>query len=344
VLLKLPTTELLKLGVISNRGFLVAAMIAGAVSQNTNLLKLLPGTDRLALTVEAGLREAVAAGTLQLGLWLLGMLLVAVVVVRLLSLVYWVGTQHGFTLTRDGDRLRVRRGLFTRVDVSGRVAAVQRLTLERSLMHRLFNRCTLRVDLPVSQIAVPGSAPRLDHLAPIATPAQARALIGECLPGLDLEALDWQPLHRSAAWRRAQGTLLRLLLPLSVAVGLAFVLPALPADAGRVSLAVAAALVGAGLWHAWRWAATAGFAVGAGVVVWRSGVFTRTWVVLPENQAQAVVLRRSPRDRRRGTARLCVDGQALTVTRALDIPWLAEADAARLRARLWHAAGQARTA
>jgi putative membrane protein len=341
-LLAVPTWELIKVGLISNRGFLVVATVTGVVSQNTEILELVPGADRLAEAVDAGLSEAVAASVWQLAAWLLALLVVALVFVRLLSIGYAVFTQHGFTLTRQDDRLRVQRGLLTRIDVSGRVGAIQRLVLERTLLHRLLGRCSLRVDLPASVVTPNVPVPRLDQLAPIASPAQAQALIQACLPGLDLQALKWRPLHPRAAWRRWQRTLLWMLPVLGACTLLAWWLPTLPADTGPAMLALSAVLVAASGWHAWCWAAWAGFAVDHGVVVWRSGVLTRRWVLLPEGRAQAVMLRRSPADRRAGTARLSTDVMGMTLSRALEVPWLAEADALALHARLWRASTSAR--
>jgi putative membrane protein len=341
-LLAVPTVELFKLGLISNRGFLVVAMVAGIVSQNNELLELVPGADRLAEAVDAGMSEAVAASVWQLAAWLLALLAVALVFVRVLSVVYAVVTQHGFTLTRQDDRLRVQRGLLTRIDVSGRVGAIQRLVLERTLLHRLLGRSSLRVDLPAAVVTANEPVPRLDHLAPIASPDQAQALIQACLPGLDLQALQWRPLHPRAAWRRWQRTLLWLLPVLGACTLLAWWLPTLPADAGPAMLALSAGLVAASGWHAWRWAAWAAYAVDHGVVVWRSGVLTRRWVLLPEGRAQVVMLRRSPADRRAGTAGLSVDAMGVTFSRALEVRWLAEPDAVALHARLWRASASAR--
>ncbi len=341
-LLAVPTVELIKLGLISNRGFLVAAMVAGIVSQNSELLELVPGADRLAEAVDAGVSEAVAASVWQLAAWLLALLAVALVFVRVLSVVYAVFTQHGFTLTRQDDRLRVQRGLLTRIDVSGRVGAIQRLVLERTLLHRLLGRSSLRVDLPAAVVTANEPVPRLDHLAPIASPAQAQALIQACLPGLDLQALQWRPLHPRAAWRRWQRTLLWLLPVLGACTLLAWWLPTLPADAGPAMLALSAVLVAASGWHAWCWAAWAAYAVDHGVVVWRSGVLTRRWVLLPECRAQVVMLRRSPADRRAGTAGLSVDAMGVTLSRALEVRWLAEPDAVALHAQLWRASASAR--
>ena len=106
-------------------------------------------------------------------------------------------------------------------------------------------------------------------------------------------------------------------------------------------LAASVALVAASGWHARRWAAWAAYAVSDGVLVWRSGVLTRRWVLLPEGRAQCVMLHRAPRDRSSGTARLSVDTMGFTMTRALDVPWLAEADARALHARLWRASAAA---
>lgn len=337
VLLAVPTAELVKLGLISNRGFLVVAAVVGVLSQNTELLQRVPGADRLAESLGARINQVAGIGMAELLAGLLALLVLAAVAVRVLSVGHALVTQHGYTLTRGGDRLRVQRGLLTRTDVSGRVGAIERLVLERTLLHRLFGRCTLRVDLPASVVAAAGAVPRLDHLAPIASVEQADALIRTCLPGVDLQALAWRPLHPGAAWRRWQRTLRWLLPLLAAGTLLAWGLPGLPADAGPVVLGLSAVLLGASAWHARRWAAGAAYAQGPGVLVWRSGVFTRRWVLLPEGRCQAVLLRRSPADRRAGTARLCTDAQSVGLVLALDIPWLAEADALALRGRLWRA-------
>lgn len=335
VLLSLPAVELVKLGLVSNRGLLVLAMGVGVVSQNAELLEFMPGADRLADRIEASLGEAARASIVDVVAWLLVLMAVGLAGLRILSIGHALFTQYGFTLLREGDRLRVQRGLLTRVDVSGRVSAVQRLQLERTLLHRLFGRCSLRVELPVTLAAAVSGVPRLDHLAPIASPTQAQALIQACLPGFDAHALCWQPLHPGAAARRWQRTLTWLLPLLACGAGLAWALPGLPADTGVAALGLSVALLAASAWHARAWARSAGYAVHHGVVVWRSGVLTQRWVLLPEARVQAVVLRRSPRDRRAGTATLCADSMAAVGRWAL--PWLADADAVALRERLWRA-------
>jgi hypothetical protein len=60
-----------------------------------------------------------------------------------------------------------------------------------------------------------------------------------------------------------------------------------------------------------------------------------------DDRAQSTALRRSPRDRREGTASLTVDVQSMTVSQALHIPYLDAALGERLNARFWRAGNSA---
>ena len=332
LLLRLPVDELITLGVISNRGLVVVALLAGAVSQNADALGRLPGMDKLpaALGVEA--TNIAGASAAQLFAGLLVVLLSAFVFIRVLSVVYAIFTQHDFTLERNGDRLRVRRGLLTRVDVSGRVSGIQRLVLEQTLLHRLFRRCSLRVNLANQSAHTAGIVPQLDQLAPIATLPQAQALLRECVPHLDLEALEWERLHRSAARRLWQRSLFWL-LPAGAAFAAASVLLSAPPTVALSILVGTSVLVVGSRWYAQRWADAAGYAMGRGVVVWRSGVWARRWVLVFDDRSQATILARSPRDRREATASFCVDVQGTPFSRALKIPFVGEEEAQALNSR-----------
>lgn len=341
-LLEVPTGELVIHGIISNRGLLVVAFAAGIIAQNSDLLELLPIgglLDRIDLEKMVGSGAETAAG-FSVGA-MIGALLVLVlgllVFVRVLSVAYAVVTLHGFTLQRSGDRLRVTRGLLSRVDVSGRVSGFQRLVLKQSLLHRVFDRCALEADLAGSSF-VDGDTTersRLDTLAPIATPEEAQSLLDGFVPGVRVDALDWRPLHRSAALRRWQRTLYWLLPLLAAALAGAWLMPGASMTALGVVAACAAAALATSVWHAHRWAQWSAFAVTEGVVVWRSGVLARRWVVVFDDRAQSTTLRRSPRDRREDTASLSLDVQSMTATHALRIPYLDAAEAARLNGRFW---------
>jgi putative membrane protein len=347
-LLKIPTDELVLHGILSNRGWIVVALLTGFISQNADLLDFLPIGDLLEKSdLDRWTRDgADTAMQLSLGT-LLGALLVlllgVVVLLRMLSVLHSVFTLYGFTLQRNADRLRVNRGLLVRVDVSGRVSGIQRIVLEQSLLHRAFRRYAVKADLAgASMIGNPEAThSRLDTLAPIATPATARSLLGELIPGIDLADLTWQPLHHSAAVRRWQRTLWWLVPTLGALVAAAWRLPVLPPAAPAVALALSAAALLASAWHARTWARWSAFAVTDGVVAFRDGAWSRSWTLLFDDRAQSTARRRSPRDRREGTASLTVDVQSMTLDHALRIPYLDVTDAERLNARFWRAGNSA---
>lgn len=336
-LLRIPTDELILHGIISNRGFVVIALAFGIISQNRELLELLPIDFKQLMKDSTDTAAGIDAGAI-LGV-LLVLLLGFVVLVRLLSIAFALFTLHDFTLRRAGDRLRMNRGLLSRVDVSGRVSGFQRIVLEQSLLHRAFRRCVVKVDLAgASLLGTPEAADsRLDTLAPIATPARARSLLQELVPGLDLEAMPWQPLHRSAAVRRWQRTMWWLLPTLTLVVAAAGLIPRLPSVALPGALVAATLGLGLSVMHAWQWARWSAFAASDGVIAFRSGAWARQWTLVFDDRAQSTALRRSPRDRREGTASLAVDVQSMTVSQALHIPYLDAALGERLNARFWRA-------
>jgi putative membrane protein len=340
-LLRIPTDELILHGIISNRGFVVIALVFGIISQNSELLDLLPIDFKQLMKDSTDTAAGIDAGAI-FGV-LLVLLLGIMVLVRLLSIAFALFTLHDFTLRRAGDRLRMNRGLLSRVDVSGRVSGFQRIVLEQSLLHRAFRRCAVKVDLAGASLLGPPEAAdsRLDTLAPIATPAKARSLLHELIPGLDIDDLPWQPLHRSAAVRRWQRTTWWLLPTLALGVATAGLIPGLPSVALPGALVAATIALGLSVVHAWRWARWSAFAASDGVIAFRSGAWARRWTLVFDDRAQSTALRRSPRDRREGTASLAVDVQSMTASHALHIPYLDAAIGERLNARFWRAGNSA---
>jgi putative membrane protein len=340
-LLRIPTDELILHGIISNRGFVVIALVFGIISQNSELLDLLPIDFKQLMKDSTDTAAGIDAGAI-FGV-LLVLLLGIMVLVRLLSIAFALFTLHDFTLRRAGDRLRMNRGLLSRVDVSGRVSGFQRIVLEQSLLHRAFRRCAVKVDLAGASLLGPPEAAdsRLDTLAPIATPAKARSLLHELIPGLDIDDLPWQPLHRSAAVRRWQRTTWWLLPTLALGVATAGLIPGLPSVALPGALVAATIALGLSVVHAWRWARWSAFAASDGVIAFRSGAWARRWTLVFDDRAQSTALRRSPRDQREGTASLAVDIQSMTASHALHIPYLDAAIGERLNARFWRAGNSA---
>lgn len=322
-LLSLSTRDVIRLGLISNRGMIVVAAGFGAAWQ------ILP--DRMMEQVfRQGARQAYGyAEGLHLG-WLTGaiggvaLIGIALALVRLLSVALALSQFHGFRLTEEPRRLMVERGLFARLRTSVARRRIQAWTLHEGVLHRLFNRRSLRIDTAVAEKSGQQDNRALKDLAPIAAPDACDALIGHLLPHVAWPREDWQAVHASARWR--------LWLP-----SLAWLLPV-------TGLAVWQLGVWGWLGAAWmlfaayaarRQAQRMGWTLDDHVVAVRSGWWSRYWRFAEIDKLQALRLSRSPLDQRLGTSTLWLDtAGASGIAAPLALRFVPEADARAVHERL----------
>ncbi|WP_240095462.1 PH domain-containing protein [Thermomonas flagellata] len=298
-LLTLTDAELVRLGLISNRGLLVVAAAFGALSQagENVLYALFERWGRWALdALGRGLGRHLHDGPLALGLAAFGLLLAVVVGLRLLSVLLALVQFHGFTLREEDGRLQVERGLLARTRTAAPLRRIQAWRLRESLLHRLFHRCSLGVDTAATPHTEDAGGHPLREIAPIATPARCRALLQHFLPGLDWDGLAWQPLH-PRAWRLLAGP------------GVLLVLASAGLLAWRIGPmgALALVLLPLALWRARRLARACAWACDGRHVAWRSGWLDHRWHLAEIAKLQALQLRQSPLQRRLGMASLLLD-------------------------------------
>lgn len=320
VLLSLPPSEVIRLGLISNRGMLLVAAAFGLVAQTSGELlgKALSGSAKSL----AGLSRDMQLGVVSTVLGGLALLLLLVVAIRLLSVVLALLQFHGFTLTEDGPRLSSQRGLLTRIRANMPRQRIQAWSLRESLTHRWFGRRGLVVDS--ASVQAVNDQQSLRDLAPVATPEAIDALIRHLLPGKTWPMQQWHPLH-PRAWRRqfAIPALVALVLS-AVAVwrlgpwGLA-VLALLPLFFARARV----------------WARHAGYSEESGLIAVREGWLDKRWRFAEVRKLQSLRLSQSPFDRRHGMASVHMDtAGASPFEPPLRIRYLPEAEARALRERL----------
>jgi putative membrane protein len=320
LLLALPPGEVLRLGLVSNRGLLVLGGAAAAASQvSPRVLPNLFESWGQALFGYAGSHQfaasdyAIAAISLALGF---------VVLLRLFSLVLALLQYFGFRLEEHDRRLTVERGLLTRLRTSTSRRRIQAFTLQEGVLHRLLRRRTLDVDTAVADNRNDQRA--LHELAPIATPDTCDTLVRHVLPHAQWPPAQWSPLHARAWWRLA---LPGIVLPLLLAAGLSWRFGAW----GLLAL----------LWVPWAMfvarmhAQRAGYACDDVLVAVRAGWWSRHWRFAELDKLQALQLRQSPLDRALGMASLWLDtAGAGALAKQLRIRHLPEAEARALHARL----------
>lgn len=320
-LLQLDTSELIKLGLTSNRGLVLGAIGFGAFAQFGG-----EGFGRtMANTAEAGVEFA---GRLGLGFvhWLLlGMflLLAFLALARAVAVLMVVVQLHGFRLSEAAGSLSVEQGLLTRLRTRAPRAKIQRWTVHDSLLHRLFKRRSVRVETAALQAV--NEQQSLTEVIPIAPPAQIDALIQRWLPEVEWGQWRWQPLH-PRAWRRLLFPSLLLIAGLTTLALLRF---------GPWAMLVPACVLPLAVLRARLLARHCGWVLTDHVLAWRSGWLDRSVSFAEVHRLQGLRLSQSPFDRRHRMATLYADTAGSSpFTHQLELRYLPEAEARALFAEL----------
>ena len=311
VLLHLSPGELVRYGLIDNRGMFVVAALVGFLYQG-GMFELMRATVSVWLT-DSRLNEFAALGIAMKAALVVATLVAFLASVRVLSIALAMVTLFDFTLTRHEHDFRIRHGLLTRIALNLRVRRIQSVHQTATLLHRWFNRVSVRADLAGDSGAGQGekqhSQGRTHWLAPVCLPQQASALIDAALPDADLRGEpDWQPLAPGARARLFRRSVYVLVVLAVLAVVALHTLPGARFRVGVVWTAVALLVLVPIAWlraHIYvrytRWALT------ADAILFRHGWLTRRLVIAPRNRLQSVRLSSSPFDRRYGMASVSLD-------------------------------------
>lgn len=319
ILLQMPTMEVVRHGLVSNRGLVLVAGGFAAMSQASP--RFFANFSERWLKAGAGYAESHHFGWTDYALGVMSLLAMFVIVLRLLSVAMSLLQYHGFTLSEAGRRLTVVRGLLTRLRTSVPKRRIQAWTLKENVLHRLLKRRALSIDTATGQANGKEQQRGLRELAPIATPAQCDGLIHHLLPGVQWPPSIWQPLHR-LAWLR---------------IWLGDVLWVLPVTAGLVwRFGTWGAMLLLWLpWSAflaWKSARCAGWSLEGDLVAVRRGWWSRKWHFAEVGKLQALRLSRSPLDRLFGMRGLLLDtAGAAAMSPSLHIAYLTPAAAESLQ-------------
>jgi putative membrane protein len=321
-LLRVPDRELARLGLISNRGFIVLAAVLGVFSQvqwwNQEWIK---NKDWMALYEGARTRApgwvnwlfdpGSVTGGILLGLALLVFFLV---LMRLFSVAWYLLRYRGFTLRQADTELQADYGMWPEVSSLIPLHRIQLLTVSATLLHRLFNRTSIDIETAGATDggsglgganAASGAASTRQWFAPIVESARAPALLREVLPEIDIEAVEWQPIEARAT-RRIVFRVAIVVTPFTL--GLAALLTFAPIPlSGLHALWLPLFALTMTWFIARRWVRRAGYALTERAIFFRSGWISRQISAVRFVNMQTVSMSQSPFDRRRRMAAVAVD-------------------------------------
>ncbi len=319
VLLRVPFSELLKLGLVSDRGTLIFLAAMGSVF---NLVE-----EFIQDHAESWARSmSHFLGGLHLS-WLVWLALAGVVLIaawvlgRGINIVLVLLRDYDFTLEGSNERVSVERGLITRVRASVPLSRIQHWSLRQGLLMRWLGRRSLSVE--TTTLRSDQKEATLSALVPIAAPGTVDAIVRACEPDWS-EPLVFRPLH-PRAWRRL--AVPRCCLTLLACAALLHWL-------GVASLAVLL-LLPIWVFVAHKQAAAAGYALTETLLIWRSGWLDRRVSFARIDKLQGLRQVQSPFDRRHGMATLRADtAGANPLGHRLHLCYLPEGEAQALFASL----------
>lgn len=334
-LLRVPDRELLRLGLISNRGLIVAAAVLGVGSQiqwwEQDWFK---NQDWAAIYLDIRAKAPDWAGWLfdpgalvGKALLFVAVLLLLAVALRVFSMAWYLVRYRGFTLQRTREGLRARYGLWPEVSSLIPVHRIQLVTVNETLLHRWFERASIDIetaganDTNSGMGSASGNASTRHWLAPIVESGRAHELVREVLPEIDMATVEWRPIEARAA-RRIVNRIAIALMPVTLGVGALFALTPIPLS-GWQALWLPLVLLPTAWIVARQWVRHAGFALSDRAILFRSGWVSRQVSAVRYSNAQIFWMRQSPFDRRRRMASVAVDtAGAGNLGHRIDIPFL----------------------
>jgi len=326
-LLQVPDRELVRLGLISNRGFIVIAAVLGVVSQMNWWHDWIQDQQWLSVYESVRAKAPGWAGRVLLGI---ALILLVLVLLRLFSIVWYLVKYRGFTLRQADDDLRAEYGLLTRVSSLIPAHRIQLVTVSATLLHRCFGRASIDLETAgaseagsdlSNQLASSGVNITRQWLAPIVESGRAAELVREVLPEVDIEAVEWKPIEARAVGRIVKRVAIAVT---PVTIGLASLLTFLPIPlSGLHALWLPPIALTTAWLSARRWVRRAGYALTERAIYFRSGWLGHRISVVRFVNMQTVSMSQTPFDHRKRMASVAVDtAGAGNIGHRIQIPFL----------------------
>ncbi len=300
-LLTIPLGRLVAAGLANNRGLVLLGVLLGFYFQGDYFGDM---SDRFSLDFleDPRLEQAEPASLVLLAL-LAGLALM--LVLRVVSVAWYVLRFYGYQLQRCGEDLHISCGLFTKVSATVPRRRIQFISIHRPLLMRQIGLASIRIETAGGAGNENESAAATVSrrwFVPVIEESEVVGLLAELRPGLNWHepSVTWHAVS-PRTWPR----LMRQALICSLITGLVGLGLTRP-----WGWTLGGLLLPLFVWLAWKHSRAVRYARTDWGIAFRSGIFTRKLSFAFYDRIQTLLFAQSPLDRRWNMATLQVDSAA----------------------------------
>ena len=302
-LLRMPLADVLRYGLVSQKGLLVFALVSGFFSQNPRWYQNIGA--RLAQL--GWLPEWSRWSQAQVVAVAIALVLVIFLLLQVFTVVWALLRFYDFRLWQKPGRLFAEMGLLSRMTATIPNRRIQLYRVKENPLHQWLGGATVTVET-AGGVNTEQQGLVMRWLAPYIPKHRLAGFLERIEPGFAWQQTEWKPIP-IRAWRRVFKR--QAFFWLLLVIGATVFLWALHALNNFWLLPVPVVVFLLGLlplaWHAKAWVRRAGYALDESRFSTRSGVFFRHQAHVKLDKVQVINLSQSLFDRRHGMATLRVD-------------------------------------
>ncbi len=323
-LLELSTKEVIKYGIISQKGLFIAAILFSFMSQNQALVAWLfkylnaiyQVPDFTKVTLSQSLIYVLIVGS------------IIFIVLQLLSIIWALLKFYQFKIEKNDDRLHATMGLLSKVSATIPLKKIQLYRISENPIHKYFKARTLTIET-AGGVNTDKAGIVMRWLAPYISQAKVKPFIHEIEPKIKLATVDWQ-LIPSRAWKRViKKSLISLMLFSVLGYGITF-LPFF--ELKKYTWLLPLLLIPVTFLYAKKYVKKTAYSIDEDIICFKSGVWFGKQSFVKISKIQTIEIQQTYFDRRNKMATLEIDTAGSNpLLHHVKIPYLEVTDAFKMR-------------
>ena len=318
------TIEVIKYGVISQKGMVYGAILFGFIAQNQTFFAGL--TKYLSLLYEAPDFSKVTLAQGFIYVLIIGTIIF--VFLQLMSVLWALIKFHHFKIEKHDDRLQASMGLISKISATIPLKRIQLYRLSENPLHKYFKSRTISIET-AGGVNTDKSGIVMRWLAPIIQKSKVKEFMHSIEPKISIGSIEWQTIPQRA-WKRVLKRSLFLVLLFAV---ITFGISLAPQFEVRFYAWILLALmVPISYLYAKKYVLKTAYFINDDIICFKSGVWFGKQSYVKINKIQTIEILESPFDRRNKMATLEIDTAGSNILlHHVRIPYLEIKDAYRIR-------------